>query len=38
MLTLINKWKPAFGFVVIGVNKKDAILLYNKMLNKWSAK
>jgi hypothetical protein len=38
MLTLINKWKPALGFIVIGVNKKDAILLYNKMLNKWSEK
>ncbi len=36
ILTLINKWKPAFGFIVIGVNKKDAVSLYNKMLKKWS--
>lgn len=36
MLTLVNKWEPAFGFIVIGTNKKDAILLYNEMLDKWS--
>jgi len=31
ILTLINRWKPIFGFIAVGINRKDSIKLYNNL-------
>lgn len=33
IVSIINKWDPSFGFIVLGESKKEALEIHNKMLN-----
>lgn len=38
IITLVDKYKPAFGFIVVSTNKESSIELYNKMFNRLTQK
>lgn len=38
IVSIINKWKSTFGFIVIGKSNKKALDIYNKLINIWAIK
>lgn len=38
IISIVNKQEPAFGFIAIGESNKEALDVYNKMLNIWGIK
>ena len=38
IISIINKWKPNFGFIILSESNKKALDIYNKMLDIWAVK
>lgn len=38
IISIINKRKPTFGFIIIGESNKETLDIYSKMLNIWAIK
>jgi hypothetical protein len=38
IISIINKWKPTFGFIIASNSNKKTKDIYNKMLSIWAIK
>lgn len=38
IISIINKWNPSFGFIIVSSSNDKSIEIYNKMLRIWSIK
>ncbi len=38
IISIINKWKPTFGFIIVSKSNKEAVDIYNKIRNIWAIK
>lgn len=38
VISIINKWQPTLGFIIIGKNNNDSMDIYNELLNMWGIK
>ena len=36
IISIINKWKPTFGFIIISKSNKEAVDIYNRILSIWA--
>lgn len=38
IISILNKWEPTLGFIIVSESNKKAMDIYNKMLNIWKIK
>ena len=38
IISIINKWKPTFGFIIVSKSNKKAMDIYSKIQNIWAIK
>mgnify|MGYP001560530830 CR=1 FL=1 len=36
IISIINKWKPTFGFIIVSESNKKAVDIYNRILSIWA--